>query len=65
MFYNHADAQGIMIMVNTKPTTSDHAPPNITITTTIPSPTPVIEVLTPTPKVDKLASAITSLLVGE
>lgn len=64
IFYNPADAQGILVAANTKATTSGHVPPATTITTLIPSPASIVKMLTLAPKMDQFVDYVTILLVG-
>lgn len=63
IFYSIVDAQGIRVMVNTRTTTSTLASQATTVSTMIPSPTLVVEILTPIPEVDKLV-LIRAVLLG-
>lgn len=65
IFYNLADAQGIMAMVNTEAITFEPAPLTTTVTTLVPSLSPVIEILALAPEGDQLADVAATLSIEE
>lgn len=65
MFYNHVDAQSILVMMNIKAPTSGSAPPATTVITQVPSLAPIIEIPTLVPEVDQITNSATILSARE